>query len=133
MGSRTRRRRFVGGVLAATAAASLTGCGPRVETPVGDLARYELAGTPDWRVTLPAELREISGLAVTSGGRLFAHGDEEGRLFEVAPRTGNVLKSFALEPGTGHADLGKKSKDGLVAGDFMEFRAFNDDDRPRCT
>lgn len=107
------------GVLAA-AAAGLLGCRPAPAAPAGGLGRYELAGTPDRRAMLPPELTEVSGLAVASGGRLFAHGDEEGRVFEVDPGTGKVLKSFALEPVTSQADLGKKEKHGLVAGDFED-------------
>jgi hypothetical protein len=126
MGAKAPRRQFVGAVLACTAAASLIGCQSRSEPPAGDLARYKLAGTPDWQVALPAEMREVSGIAVASGGRLFAHGDEEGTLFEVEPRTGKVLKSFALRPGAGQVDLGKNSRDGVVAGDFEDLTIVGD-------
>lgn len=114
-------RMTTAGVLAAAAAAGLFGCRrPAPATPADGLARYQLAGIPDRRVMLPPELTEISGLAVASGGRLFAHGDEEGRVFEVDPGTGKVLKSFALKPDAGQVDVGKKEKDELVAGDFED-------------
>ena len=104
-----------------TAVSTLTiGCERPAATPAGGLARYDLSGAPSLRVTLPAELREVSGLAVDSTGRLFAHGDEEGRVFEIEPSTGKVLKSFALAPGATQMDLGKKPKDGVVAGDFED-------------
>jgi uncharacterized protein YjiK len=82
------------------------------------LAGYDLAAAPAWRATLPAELTEISGLAVTADGRLFAHGDERGTVFEVEPRTGKVRKSFALERTGSEPDLGKKAGDAEVTGDF---------------
>ncbi len=102
-------------------AAIVLGCGARpAEQPSSALSRYHLDAAPAWRVTLPDELHEISGLAVAPGGRVFAHGDEEGRVFELDPRTGKILKSFALRPGANDPDLGKKSKDGTVAGDFED-------------
>jgi hypothetical protein len=103
-----------------------TACKPRQTAPAGDLERYDLAGAPDSRLTLPAELREVSGLAVGPDGRLFAHGDEEGRVFELEPGTGKVLKSFALQPGASPVDLGKKPGDGQVTGDFEDLAIVGD-------
>ena len=114
------------GMLTAAALAILIGCRPQAATPDGALARYALASAPDRRVVLPPELREVSGLAVASGGRLFAHGDEEGRVFEIDPGTGKVVKSFALRPDASQVDLGKKPKDGLVAGDFEDLAIVGD-------
>lgn len=54
---------------------------------------------------LPGRLDEISGLAFTADGRLFAHDDERARVHELAPGDGEVGKRF---------DLG----DDLVRGDF---------------
>ena len=82
------------------------------------LGGYDLGSAPAWRVPLPPELTEISGLAVTSDGRLFAHGDEQGTIYQVEPRTGKVLKSFALERTGSEPDLGKKAKGDQVTGDF---------------
>jgi uncharacterized protein YjiK len=48
-----------------------------------------------WELALP--LSEISGLAASPGGRLFAHGDERGRIFELDRATGKVVKTFRLK------------------------------------
>jgi uncharacterized protein YjiK len=45
---------------------------------------------------MPGRLEEISGLATTPDGRVLAHGDEEGRIFEVDPVSGRVVKEFRL-------------------------------------
>jgi uncharacterized protein YjiK len=45
---------------------------------------------------LPGRLDEISGLAMTSDGRLFAHDDERGRIYRIDPATGEVGASFDL-------------------------------------
>lgn len=46
---------------------------------------------------LPPELREISGLTMTADGRMFAHQDEDGTVYQIDPKTGIVIKRFALE------------------------------------
>jgi uncharacterized protein YjiK len=43
---------------------------------------------------LPSSLDEISGLALTTDGRLLAHGDEFGRISVIDPRRGVILKEF---------------------------------------
>ncbi len=48
---------------------------------------------------MPAELREISGLALTSRGTVLTHDDNIGRVYEIDPRTGIMLKVFSLEGG----------------------------------
>ncbi len=48
---------------------------------------------------LPGRLREISGLATTSDGRLFAHDDERARVYELDPVTGEVLKRIDVGSG----------------------------------
>ena len=45
---------------------------------------------------MPATLREISGLTLTSRGTLLTHDDNVGRISEIDPKTGILLKSFAL-------------------------------------
>jgi len=45
---------------------------------------------------LSGKLNEISGLATSSDGRLFAHNDEQGTLFELSTTDGKILKSFRL-------------------------------------
>jgi uncharacterized protein YjiK len=113
------------GTVALAAVATLS-CGSRPAQPEGMLTRYRLDAPPDSRVTLPAELHEVSGLAVTPDGRVFAHGDEHGVVFQVNPQTGEVVKRFSLRPGTEQLDLGKKSRDGQVAGDFEDIAVVGD-------
>ena len=52
------------------------------------------SGEPVARWLLGAELTEVSGLALTPDGRLFAHGDEAARVFEIDYRRGAVVKQF---------------------------------------
>jgi uncharacterized protein YjiK len=56
-----------------------------------------LAGEPAERFRLPAELREVSGLAATADGHLLAHDDERGQIAEVDPG-GKIVKAFTLGP-----------------------------------
>ena len=53
----------------------------------------EAQGKPVARWLLP-ELAEISGLALTPDGRLFAHNDETARITEIDYRQGVVIKHF---------------------------------------
>jgi uncharacterized protein YjiK len=48
------------------------------------------------RWILPRDLGEISGVALTSDGSLFAHGDERGQVFLIDPRRGAVMKRFSF-------------------------------------
>jgi len=48
------------------------------------------------RWILPESLEEISGLALSADGRLFAHGDEVGNVFELDYRSGVLVKQFSL-------------------------------------
>jgi uncharacterized protein YjiK len=45
---------------------------------------------------LNKELKEISGLAVTNDGRLLAHNDEEGKIFQIDYQSGKVIKTFKI-------------------------------------
>jgi len=45
---------------------------------------------------MPPLLREISGLALTSRGTVLTHDDNSGRVSEIDPKTGILLKSFSL-------------------------------------
>jgi hypothetical protein len=94
--------------------------------PDSEVARYRLGGAPVRRVTLPEELREISGLALGSNGRLFAHGDEEATVYQIDPATGQVLERFHLAPTGPAVDLGKKTRVGRVAGDFEDMAIVED-------
>jgi uncharacterized protein YjiK len=46
---------------------------------------------------MPPQLREISGLALTSRGTVLTHDDNSGRVSEIDPKTGILLKSFSLQ------------------------------------
>lgn len=48
------------------------------------------------RFDLPGRLDEISGLAVTTDGRLFGHDDERAVVHEIDPVAGTVEKRFSL-------------------------------------
>ncbi len=47
---------------------------------------------------LTKALAEISGIAFSEDGRLFAHGDEEGTIFQIDYMTGSIVKKFYLGP-----------------------------------
>lgn len=72
------------------------------------LAEYSLDEKEPESFVLPNKLREISGIAFTPDGRLFAHGDERGSIFQLDPSNGEVVKVFHV------------GKDGGVAGDFED-------------
>ena len=48
---------------------------------------------------MPAELKEISGLALTADGRLLTHDDNVGKIFAIDPKSGIVLNQFTLGNG----------------------------------
>ena len=50
------------------------------------------------RSDLGRPLREVSGLAVTPDGRVFAHGDEEAVIHQLDPETGTEVKRFGVGP-----------------------------------
>lgn len=91
-----------------------------------DLAAYDLASPPSSQVRLPAELHEVSGLAVDDEGRVFAHGDEDATVYQLDPQSGQVTKRFALAATGSDPDLGKKSRDGRLAGDFEDIAIVGD-------
>jgi uncharacterized protein YjiK len=57
------------------------------------------------RWLLPAELKEISGLALTADGRLFTHEDQNGKVWEIDYRRGTVVKEFSLGNPAIHGDF----------------------------
>ena len=59
------------------------------------LGRYDLR-RPDAKLKLPAELAEISGITFDAAGRLFAHDDERGTVYELDPRSGKIVKRFSI-------------------------------------
>jgi hypothetical protein len=60
------------------------------------LSRYDLAAPPADRWELPKALQEISGLAVDSAGRIFAHDDEQAIIYQLDPATHRVVKRFSF-------------------------------------
>ena len=48
---------------------------------------------------MPPELREISGLALTSRGTVLTHDDNVARVYEIDPKSGILLKGFSLAGG----------------------------------
>jgi uncharacterized protein YjiK len=63
------------------------------------------AAAPDARWRLPDRLREISGLAFTRDGRLFAHGDERAIIYQLDYNNGETLKVFAAGDPPAHGDF----------------------------
>ncbi len=59
------------------------------------LSRYDL-DNPVSELKLAPPLFEISGIVVAHDGRLFAHNDEEGTVFELDAATGRIIKRFYL-------------------------------------
>ena len=59
-----------------------------------DAAHNTVVPVAEW--IMPPQLREISGLALTSRGSVLAHDDNAGRVYEIDPKTGILLKGFSL-------------------------------------
>jgi uncharacterized protein YjiK len=72
------------------------------------LERYDFENRLS-RFDLPGRLDEVSGLAFSPDGRLFAHDDERGRVHEIDPITGEVGKRFDLG-----ADLVRDDFEGIA-------------------
>ncbi len=62
----------------------------------GGLSHYDPAGPTSHRIQLPVELAEVSGLAFTPDGRLFAHGDEQAVVYEIDLARGRPAKRFGV-------------------------------------
>jgi uncharacterized protein YjiK len=94
-----------------------------VSPPGSALAHYRFDDPPAWHVELARDLDEISGLAFSPDGRLFAHGDERGIIWQLDPRTGRILKRFALALGPAMQPfMGKRPKPDVVTGDFEDIQ-----------
>jgi uncharacterized protein YjiK len=63
-------------------------------TPLLEL--YDLSSDAGTQQTLPRVLEEVSGLATTPDGRLFAHNDERAAVYELDPEGGRLVKSFSV-------------------------------------
>lgn len=68
------------------------------ETRGGEVTLEEIFEKRHGRSDLPGRLREISGLAVTDDGALWAHNDERGAVYQTDPETGEVLQERVLGP-----------------------------------
>ncbi len=60
---------------------------------------------PIARWELPARLKEISGLALTADGRLFTHGDERARIYQIDYRRGVIEREFDVGNPAIHGDF----------------------------
>ena len=92
----------------ASAVAVLLMAGRTAPSPPGDggvLARFDFTSPPADRWELPHELREISGIARSPGGDLYAHGDEQADIFQL-DRTGHrILARFSFGEPAVHGDF----------------------------
>jgi len=99
--------------------AGLLGCGPvdahsALRGREGALWRYAL-DAPLKRWALPADLREISGLAVIADDRLLGHGDERAEVYEVDPARARAVPRFAMGHPAASGDFeGIAAADGRV-------------------
>jgi len=87
------------GALLGAALISLAACAePLEEDPAAALgnARFNLAAGPTRQWKLPGILREISGLAMTIDGRLFAVEDERALIYELDYSRGSLVSRFSL-------------------------------------
>jgi len=74
------------------------------EAATGFFSAYDFSADPvQWH--LPDRLREISGLARASDGRLFGHDDERAIVYEIDARSGALVKAFALGDGGVRGDF----------------------------
>jgi uncharacterized protein YjiK len=85
------------------------------KAPSGQSSFVHLTLDDQHRTThkLPKKLKELSGLAVSSDGRLFGHNDERADIYQIDEKNGDIVKSFSL----GNKTV-KKDFEGLaIAGD----------------
>ncbi len=80
---------------------SVGACGQASQTPANAQPSAPPPGSlfaaePDLVWRLPNSLREISGLAISPDGRLFAHDDERAVIYQIDITRGTIVKSFAL-------------------------------------
>jgi uncharacterized protein YjiK len=60
------------------------------------LETFDLRASAAVQQKLPRVLQEVSGLAVSGDGRVFAHGDERGVIVQLDACVGTVAKAFSL-------------------------------------
>ena len=51
---------------------------------------------PDTILALTDRLKELSGLTTTPDGRLFGHNDEHGVVYEIDPKSGEIIKRWGV-------------------------------------
>jgi uncharacterized protein YjiK len=68
----------------------------QVESRAAKAAAAHSTSMPVAQWIMPPQLREISGLALTSRGTVLTHDDNAGRVYEIDPKTGILLKGFSL-------------------------------------
>ena len=83
----------------------LAGREARLERAIAHPDSGAASGAAIARWLMPPELNEISGLALTTDGRLLTHGDKRGQVFEIDYRRGVAVKQFALGKPTAHDDF----------------------------
>ena len=99
-----------------------------VQNPEPLLEQYDLSSGAGLKVKLPRALEEISGLATTPDGRLFAHNDERAIVYQVDLEKGELVKAFSVGalaiPGDfeGIAVAGDRFFLLTSAGQLVEFR-----------
>jgi uncharacterized protein YjiK len=72
------------------------------------------ADAPAATLALPSALKEVSGLAVTADGRVFAHDDERAVVRQIDLASGAVVKNFAVG-----SELGDFEGLAIVGADFF--------------
>lgn len=101
---------------------------PTRQTP-GVLGEYALGRRDGESVELPRQLTEISGLAVSEGGRVWAHDDERAIISELDPSSGEIVQSFSLGDPVASGDFEGIASVGdrlfliTSGGELYEFRA----------
>ncbi len=67
-----------------------------VQMPESLLELYDLSSSAGDQQKLPRALAEVSGLATTPDGRLFAHNDERAIVYEIDAESGDLVKAFSV-------------------------------------
>ena len=81
-------------ILAITASLLVSACGHEDEP--GRLPQFAMTDNAVQQWRLPDKLKEISGLALSSDGRLFAVADEQAVVYEINYTDGKLVRTFAL-------------------------------------
>jgi len=94
---------------------SLAAAGCATAQAPSKLRHYDPAGPASDRILLPAVLAEISGLAYTPDGRLFAHDDEQAVVYQVDRALRRPVKRFGIG-----------GPSGPLLGDFEDIQVVGD-------